>query len=78
LQSEAADFLARGFQAIKMRVGSGPVAWNIERVRAVREAIGPDVKLMADANQSLSVPEAIRLGRALEEYDLAWFEEPIP
>jgi L-alanine-DL-glutamate epimerase-like enolase superfamily enzyme len=58
LQREAADFLARGFRAIKMRVGSRPVAWNIERVRAVREAIGPDVKLMADANQSLSVPEA--------------------
>jgi L-alanine-DL-glutamate epimerase-like enolase superfamily enzyme len=58
LQREAADFLARGFRAIKMRVGSRPVAWNIERVRAVREAIGPDVKLMADANQLLSVPEA--------------------
>jgi L-alanine-DL-glutamate epimerase-like enolase superfamily enzyme len=78
LQREAADFLARGFRAIKMRVGSRPVAWNIERVRAVREAIGADVKLMADANQSLSVPEAIRLGRALEEYGLAWFEEPVP
>jgi L-alanine-DL-glutamate epimerase-like enolase superfamily enzyme len=78
LQVEAAEFLARGFRAIKMRVGSRPVTWNIERVRAVREAIGPDVKLMADANQSLSVPEAIRLGRALEEYGLTWFEEPIP
>jgi L-alanine-DL-glutamate epimerase-like enolase superfamily enzyme len=77
LQREATDFLARGFRAIKMRVGSRPVAWNIERVRAVREAIGPDVKLMADANQSLSVPEAIRLGRALEEYGLDWFEEPV-
>ena len=59
-----------------MRVGSRPVAWNIEWVRAVREAIGPDVKLMADANQSLSVPEAIRPGRAVEEYGLDWFEEP--
>jgi L-alanine-DL-glutamate epimerase-like enolase superfamily enzyme len=78
LQREAADFLARGFRAMKVRVGARPVAWNIERVRAVREAIGPDIKLMADANQSLSVPEAIRLGRALEEYDLTWFEEPIP
>jgi L-alanine-DL-glutamate epimerase-like enolase superfamily enzyme len=62
LQREAADFVARGFRAIKMRVGSRPVTWNVERVRAVREAIGPDVKLMADANQSLSVPEAIRPG----------------
>lgn len=78
LQREAADFLARGFRAIKIRIGGGrPVAWNVERVRAVREAVGLDVKLMADANQSLTVPEAIRLGRALEEYSLAWFEEPV-
>jgi L-alanine-DL-glutamate epimerase-like enolase superfamily enzyme len=78
LQREAADFLARGFRAMKMRVDSRPVAWHIERVHAVREAIGSDVMLMADANQSLSVPEAIRLGRALEKYDLTWFEEPVP
>ena len=77
LQREAADFLARGFRAIKMRLGARPVAWDVERVRAVRDAIGPDVKLMADANQSLSVSEAIRLGRALEEYGLEWFEEPV-
>jgi L-alanine-DL-glutamate epimerase-like enolase superfamily enzyme len=78
LQREAMDYLDRGFKAIKMRAGAHPVAWNTERVRAVREAIGPDIKLMVDANQSLTVPEAIRLGRALEEYDLTWFEEPIP
>lgn len=77
LQQEATDFLGRGFHAIKMRVGARSIAWNVERVRAVREAIGPDVKLMADANQSLTVPDAIRLGRALEEFDLAWFEEPV-
>jgi L-alanine-DL-glutamate epimerase-like enolase superfamily enzyme len=78
LLREASDYLARGFKAIKMRVGARPVAWNVERVRAVREAIGPDIKLMVDANQSLTVSEAIRLGRALEEYHLTWFEEPIP
>ena len=79
LQREAAGFLARGFRAIKMRVGGArSVAWNVERVRAVRKAVGPDVKLMADASQSLTVPEAVRLGHALEEFNLAWFEEPIP
>jgi L-alanine-DL-glutamate epimerase-like enolase superfamily enzyme len=72
LQREAADFLARGLRAMKMRVGPRSIAWNIERVRAVREAIGPDIKLMADANQSFTVAEAIRLGCALEEYNLAW------
>ena len=78
LQREAAGFVARGFRAMKMRLGPRPVAWNVARVRAVRDAIGPDIKLMADANQSLTVPEAIRLGRALEPFDLAWFEEPVP
>ena len=47
------------------------------RVRAVREAIGPDIALMADANQKLTVAAAIRLGRMLEEFDLTWLEEPV-
>jgi L-alanine-DL-glutamate epimerase-like enolase superfamily enzyme len=47
-------------------------------VRAVRTAIGPKIKLMADANQGLTESQAIRLGRALEEFDLTWFEEPLP
>jgi L-alanine-DL-glutamate epimerase-like enolase superfamily enzyme len=43
----------------------------------VREAIGPDIGLMVDANQQLSVPEAIHLGRMLEPLNLTWFEEPV-
>jgi L-alanine-DL-glutamate epimerase-like enolase superfamily enzyme len=78
LQREAARFVEQGFRAVKMRLGKLPVARNIERVRAVREAIGPDIRLMADANQQLTVDGAIRLGRALEEFDLTWFEEPLP
>jgi len=41
-------------------------------------ALSPDVQLMADANQGLTESQAIRLGRMLEEYQLAWFEEPLP
>ena len=44
---------------------------------AVRAAIGPKIGLMADANQGLTVPHAIRLGRRLEAFDLVWFEEPV-
>ena len=43
----------------------------------MRQAIGPDVKLAVDANHCFSVPNAIRLGRMLEEHDILWFEEPI-
>jgi L-alanine-DL-glutamate epimerase-like enolase superfamily enzyme len=77
LQREAADFVAAGFRAVKTRVGQGQPEAMVARVRAVREAIGPDIGLMVDANQQLSVPEAIRLGRMLEPLNLTWFEEPV-
>ena len=78
LQAEAAGFVAQGFRAVKMRVAPGPLPATEARVRAVREAIGPDVGLMADANQQLTEAEAIRMGRMLEAYGLTWFEEPLP
>ncbi|MBN8890100.1 MAG: mandelate racemase [Acetobacteraceae bacterium SCN 69-10] len=78
LQAEAAAFRAQGFRAMKTRVGNRDHAGDVARVRALREAVGPDVKLMVDANQQMTVPQAIRMGRALEEFNLTWFEEPIP
>jgi L-alanine-DL-glutamate epimerase-like enolase superfamily enzyme len=53
------------------------LAEDLARVRAVREAIGPDVRLMVDANGAWDVPTAVRMGRALEEFDVYWFEEPV-
>lgn len=78
LVEEAARFVAEGFGAIKMRLGHSDPRDDIARVRAVRQAIGPKIKLMADANQGLNEAQAIRLGRMLEEFDLTWFEEPLP
>jgi L-alanine-DL-glutamate epimerase-like enolase superfamily enzyme len=78
LVNEAGRFIAQGFKAMKMRLGSIDPNTDIARVRAVREAIGPGIKLMADANQGLNEAQAIRLGRMLEEFDLTWFEEPLP
>jgi L-alanine-DL-glutamate epimerase-like enolase superfamily enzyme len=78
LVAEAESFVAAGFKAMKMRLGSPDPATDIARVRAVRAAIGPRIKLMADGNQGLNESQAIRLGRALEEFDLTWFEEPLP
>ena len=77
LVAEALRFKDEGFRAMKMRLGLGH-AVDVARVRAVREAIGPDVALMADANQGMDEASAIRLGRALEEFGLRWFEEPLP
>ncbi len=77
LRTEAAAFVEQGFRAMKLRVGSERTDDDVERVRAVRDAIGPDVGLMVDANQKFRAKEAIRLGRRLEEFDLTWFEEPV-
>jgi L-alanine-DL-glutamate epimerase-like enolase superfamily enzyme len=77
LQRAAEAHCRAGFRGMKMRL-KGDVREDVARVRAVREAIGPGIALMADLNQKMSsVPEAIRLGRQLEEFNLAWLEEPI-
>ncbi len=76
LQHAAVGHVRHGYRAMKMRL-IGDIKQDVARVRAVREAIGPDIALMADANQKLTVPQAIRLGRMLEEWNLTWFEEPV-
>ena len=74
---EANEFVEHGFVAIKMKIGLGSPKLDIERVAAVRKAIGDDVRLMVDANHCFTVPQAIRLGRELEKLNVEWFEEPI-
>jgi L-alanine-DL-glutamate epimerase-like enolase superfamily enzyme len=68
---------AAGWGGVKIKVGRSPVA-DAERLAAVRAAVGPEMDLMVDANQSLTAPEAIRRARLLEPSDLYWFEEPMP
>jgi D-galactarolactone cycloisomerase len=77
LAEEAAGYVAQGFKSVKLKVGFG-VAEDAAVTRAVREAIGPDVALMVDANHAYDAVAAIRLGRMIEAYDIGWFEEPVP
>lgn len=77
LAAEAAAFVAQGFDAIKLRIGSARVDDDVARVRTVRDAIGPDIGLLVDANQAFTPKHAIRLGRQLESFDLVWIEEPV-
>ena len=74
---EAEEFIDAGFRAMKLRLGNANLADDIDRVRALREAVGTEVELLVDANQCFDVEHAIALGRALEEFDLGWFEEPV-
>lgn len=68
--------LARGMGGIKMKVG-GDAREDLTRVRALRKALGEDVPIMIDANQAWSRAQARRIGRRLEDLDLAWIEEPV-
>jgi L-alanine-DL-glutamate epimerase-like enolase superfamily enzyme len=68
--------LAKGFRAIKMKVGRARLSEDVERVRAMREFLGDGFPLMADANMRWGVDESIRAARALQPYDLTWIEEP--
>jgi L-alanine-DL-glutamate epimerase-like enolase superfamily enzyme len=72
-------YCEKGFGGVKMRVGvmDGDVDTSIARVRAARMALGPKVKLMADAHGTFSVPEAKRFCDGVAECDLYWFEEPV-
>jgi L-alanine-DL-glutamate epimerase-like enolase superfamily enzyme len=68
-----------GFKAVKMRVGAmdGTIRNSAARVKAAREALGPDIDLMCDAHGTLTVSEAKRLCHAIADYDIAWLEEPV-
>ncbi len=77
LGEEMARYVAMGFQAVKMKVGALDVRQEEDRIRAAREAIGPDVLLMLDANNAWKdLPTAMRHMRVLEPYDPYWIEEP--
>lgn len=70
------DNLAKGFRAIKMKVGRARLSEDVERVRAMRTHLGPDFPLMVDANMRWTVDEAIRAARAFQDSNLIWLEEP--
>jgi L-alanine-DL-glutamate epimerase-like enolase superfamily enzyme len=77
LVREMEEYVGEGFQAVKMKVGGEDMETDGERVRAVREAIGPKVDLMIDANNKWSAYDAIRFGRMVEKFSPFWFEEPV-
>ena len=77
LAEEAAGYASEGFSAVKLKVGFG-VAEDARITKAVRDAIGPAVGLLVDANHAYDAVSAIQLGRKIEGFDIGWFEEPVP
>jgi len=74
--AEAEEAVAAGFSAIKVKIGGGDLAADLKAIRAVRGAVGADVKVMVDYNQSLAVADAIDRVRVLDDEGLYWIEEP--
>jgi len=73
---EALQWQAAGFQSAKIKLGGGIQA-DRERVRAVRQAVGPGMQLRGDANAGYGVDDGIALGRLLEPYQLQLLEQPV-
>jgi D-arabinonate dehydratase len=77
LQAEMETNVKLGARAVKMKVGGLPMREDVARVKAVREAIGPDVKLLVDANCAYRSYQAIQFAERIQDYDIFWFEEPV-
>src|SRR5688500_13069838 len=73
---EAREKVARGHRIFKIKTAANPVAHDVERVRRIREAVGPDISLRVDANQGWDRPTALAAIRALEPYSLDFVEQP--
>lgn len=80
LAAMAAKYAKNGHRAVKIRGSSTAVSLDeaTARVKAVREAVGPDVKLMVDVNGTWDVDTAIQMLKRWERYDIYWLEEPVP
>ncbi|MFO1151899.1 MAG: mandelate racemase/muconate lactonizing enzyme family protein [Alsobacter sp.] len=80
LVDEMTGMAARGFRMVKFKVGfdgGRDIARDVVRVRKVREALGPDIRLMVDANNAFDAATAIQLANRIRDYDITLFEEPV-
>jgi L-talarate/galactarate dehydratase len=78
LAAAARRHVESGFGAVKLRLGKEAAPeLEVRRVRAVRDAVGPDIRIMVDATESWTLQQARRTGRALQEAGIAWLEDPV-
>lgn len=77
LLEEVSDYKARGFKAVKIKVGSADIERDISRMHKVRAKLGKEARIMIDANQGLGLASALKLAREAEKIGIFWFEEPI-
>ena len=75
-KDESKKIKEKNFKAMKMKIGIGPKD-DLKLVKAVRDEIGDDFKLMVDANHAYNINDAMYVGKGLDEMDIFWFEEPV-
>lgn len=76
LQKQLGGWVEQGIKAVKMKIGRDPNQ-DVARVRAAREAIGPEAALYVDANGAYSRKQALSIAEKFTEFDVSWFEEPV-
>lgn len=77
LVEHVTDYARRGYRAVKVKVGSTDISRDMARLRKVRQAIGPSVRIIMDASQGLQRPDALALAREGENLGTVWFQQPI-
>lgn len=77
LLDEVTNYKKRGFKAVKIKVGKPDWKEDLERLKLVRESVGNDINIMMDANQGMTVANALQLAREAKNLHIHWFEEPI-
>lgn len=78
LEAEASSYADSGFELLKIKIGLLPLAQDIERIKVIRNAVGPSIGLLVDANHAYNAASAVRMGRLMEPFDIRFFEEPVP
>ncbi len=66
-----------GYRAVKLKMGGPDPQEDLRRVEAVRTALGPDIRIMTDANGRWTLPQAMQIASRLTDFDIAWIEEPL-
>ncbi len=77
IRAQARRWARGGYSTVKLKVGRADIAHDVERVGAVRDAMGPDCRIMIDANQRWTLPQAVDALHKLDQFGLYWIEEPL-
>ena len=77
MKAEAKDWVEKGFKTLKVKIGIDPKT-DERSIKAIREAVGDEIRIRVDANQGYSPMTAIRVGRSIEQYGIEYIEQPVP